>query len=165
MLDALGLIEKHCKTGVLIDANLLVLYLIGGVNRERIKTFKRTRAYTFEDFELLVWLVSCFDKLYTTPHVLTEVSNLTGNLEGRERSAVRSLVALVVDKMEECIERSKTVVRDACFERLGLTDAAVARLCERGTLVLTDDLDLYLALQNRGADAVKFTHIRSLGWS
>ena len=38
-------------------------------------------------------------------------------------------------------------------------------LCERGMLVLTGDLELYLVLQARGADALNFSHIRSLGWS
>jgi predicted nucleic acid-binding protein len=165
MLDPLGLIEKHRGTGVLIDANLLLLYLVGRVNRERIKTFKRTQAYTLEDFDLLERLVSCFSRLFTTPHVLTEVSNLAGSLVGRERLAIRRLIALLVDEMEECFDASRAVVRDACFERLGLTDAAIATLCDHGTMVLTADLDLYLALQTRGADALNFSHIRSLGWS
>jgi uncharacterized protein YaiI (UPF0178 family) len=93
------------------------------------------------------------------------VSNLTGSLVGRERLAIRRLIGLIVEQMEESFEPSRTVVRDACFERLGLTDAAIAKLCERGTLVLTADLDLYLALQTRGADALNFSHIRVLGWS
>jgi len=165
MLDPLGLIEKHRGTGVLIDANLVILYLVGRVNRERIKTCKRTQAYTAEDFDLLERLASCFSRFFTTPHVLTEVSNLTGSLVGRERLAIRRLIGLIVEQMEESFEPSRTVVRDACFERLGLTDAAIAKLCERGTLVLTADLDLYLALQTRGADALNFSHIRVLGWS
>ena len=67
--------------------------------------------------------------------------------------------------MLDPLDASRAVVRDACFERLGLTDAAIAMLCERGMLVLTGDLELYLALQARGADALNFSHIRSLGWS
>jgi len=165
MPDAFGLIEKHRGTGVLIDSNLLVLHLVGTVNRERIKTFKRTQAYSFEDFDLLEWLISCFSRLFTTPHVLTEVSNLTGGLSGRERADMRRLIRLVVDEMQESFDESKTVVRHACFDRLGLTDAAIATLCERGILVLTNDLDLYVALQTSGADAVNFNHIRNLGWS
>ena len=165
MLDALGLIEKHRGTGVLIDSNLLVLHLVGTVNRERIKTFKRTQAYTLEDFELLEGLISCLGRLFTTPHVLTEVSNLTGSLSGRELAEMRILIRFAVDEMQESFDESKTLVRHACFERLGLADAAIATLCERGMLVLTSDLDLYIALQTRGADAVNFSHIRSLGWS
>ena len=164
MLDPLGLIGKHRGKGALIDANLLVLYLVGSVNPARIESFNRTRSYTIEDFRLLEWLVSCFSKLFTTPHVLTEVSNLTGGLTGRDQTAVRGVIRLVVNEWEECFDSSRTVVHDACFERLGLTDAAIATLCGRGMLALTDDLDLHVALQARGADALKFSHIRSLGW-
>lgn len=40
------LIEKHRANGLLIDANLLILYLIGKTNKDRIPTFKRTQQYT-----------------------------------------------------------------------------------------------------------------------
>ncbi len=50
MLDAVGLIEKHRANGLLIDTNLLVLFLVGKTNKSRILSFKRTQAYTLEDF-------------------------------------------------------------------------------------------------------------------
>ena len=76
MLDAVGLIKKHRTKGVLINANLLVLYLVGSTNKNRIPTFKRTQVYTIEDFELLQGLIAYLGDVITTPHVLTEVSNL-----------------------------------------------------------------------------------------
>jgi hypothetical protein len=45
VLDAIGLIKKHCAKRVLIDANLLVLYLVGSTNKSRIETFKRTQQF------------------------------------------------------------------------------------------------------------------------
>jgi hypothetical protein len=47
---------------------------------------------------------------------------------------------------------------------LGLTDAAIAMLQSRKLLVLTVDLNLWLALQRRGVDAVDFNHLRALNW-
>jgi hypothetical protein len=41
-LDAKALIEKHRAKGVLVDTNLLVLLLVGAVNKQRIPRFKRT---------------------------------------------------------------------------------------------------------------------------
>ena len=32
-------------SGPLVDANLLVLYVVGSVNRDRIENFKRTRRF------------------------------------------------------------------------------------------------------------------------
>jgi len=59
MLDAEGLLKKHKAKGVFIDTNLLVLLLVGRVNIERVRNFKRTQNFTVEDFRLLqfnIWL-------------------------------------------------------------------------------------------------------------
>jgi rRNA-processing protein FCF1 len=163
MLDALGLIEKHRSKGVLVDTNLLVLHLVGKVNKNRISSFKRTQSYNAEDFELLERLLGHFGKLVTTPHVLTQVSDLA-TLQGKELSAIRALFKIEVEVMEERYDESRELVRDVSFERLGLTDAAITTLCHGNVLVLTSDLDLWNALQKRGVDSLNFNHVRPLGW-
>ncbi len=65
------------SSGLLIDTNLLVLFAISSVNRTRIETFKRTRKYTVNDFELLLRVLGQWRSLYTVADVLAEVSNLT----------------------------------------------------------------------------------------
>jgi acyl-CoA synthetase (AMP-forming)/AMP-acid ligase II len=116
MLDAVALIDKHRSKGVLVDTNLLVLFLIGLVNKRRILSFKRTQDFTIEDFDPLSRLIYWFGKLVTTPHVLSQVSDLT-----------------------ESHEEGKMLVSHPLFSRLGLADAAIATVCTRGTLVLTTD--------------------------
>ena len=51
------------------------------------------------------------------------------------------------------------------FDRLGLTDAALASLDRHQFLFLTDDLDLYVTLAKRGADAINFDRMRPLNWT
>ena len=51
------------------------------------------------------------------------------------------------------------------FDRPGLTDAALASLDRHQFLFLTDDLDLYVTLAKRGADAINFDHLRPLNWT
>jgi hypothetical protein len=48
---------------------------------------------------------------------------------------------------------------------LGLAEAAIAMASERQFLVLTADLDLYVALQSRGIDALDFNHPDVPDWS
>lgn len=96
--------------------------------------------------------------------MLSQVSDLT-DLPGKDLGAVRRLFSSLVDQMEECYDASKVLVTHDVFSRLGLTDAAIATVNARGILVLTTDLDLQLALQHRGADALNFNHIRPLGWA
>ena len=163
MLDAAALLEKYRAKGVLVDTNLLVLLLVGSVNRHRILNFKRTGDFSIEDYDLLRHLIGHFGKLIATPHVLSQVSDLT-DLTGKEFTAVRELFKLLVENVEETYDTSRTLVGDPVFTRFGLTDAAIATVCSRGILVLTTDLPLHLALQERGIDALNFNHIRPLGW-
>src|SRR5690606_14486178 len=68
------------RTGVLLDTNLLLLWLIGRYDRRLIGRHKRTEAYTTDDFQLLDRLTRRCTKRFTTPHVLTEVSNLAAQV-------------------------------------------------------------------------------------
>jgi hypothetical protein len=163
MLDALGLIEKHRSKGALIDANLLVLYMVGKTNIRRIQDFKPCDAFEIEDFDRLAKLVEYLGKVFTTPHILTEVSNLA-KLRGNELSAFRQIYKLAVEQMDEFCDESRAVVADAAFMPLGLTDAAIVLLQRENLLVLTSDLDLWIALQQRGVDSVNFNHFRALDW-
>jgi hypothetical protein len=53
-------------------------------------------------------------KLVTTPHVLSQVSDLT-DLHGKDLTAVRRLFGLLVEKMEEHYDTSKAVIADTVF--------------------------------------------------
>ena len=163
MLDAGALIAKHRAKGVLVDANLLVLFLVGHISKRRILEFKRTQNFTIEDFDTLSRLIGWFGKLVATPHVLSQVSDLT-DMPGKDLARIRGLFSSLVEQMEEPYDASKVLVAQPLFTRLGLTDAAIATVCSRGVLVLTADLNLQLALQQRGADALNFNHVRTLGW-
>jgi hypothetical protein len=164
MPDLEELIQRHKSRGVLVDSNLLVLYLVGATNPKRIQSFKRTQRYTIEQFEILQRLIACFSSVIATPHVLTEVSNLT-DLDGRERLLIRELFRRHVLVMDERFVKSQTVVQDALFDRLGLTDSAIASLHEEDVLVVTDDLHLHLALERRGVDSLNFNHVLALEWA
>lgn len=147
--------------GLLIDTNLLVLFAVGSVNRNRIENFKRTRQYTVPDFELLLRVLEFSNPLYTVPHVLAEVSNLT-DLAGYERTKVRQLLKETILLLTEAEITSTDAAADPVYEDLGLVDAAITAVArEHGCTVLTDDLDLYLMLQRDKLQALNFTHLRA----
>jgi hypothetical protein len=164
MLDAGALIEKYRDKGALVDANLLVLLLVGAVNKQRIPNFKRTQNFTINDFDLLTRLIDYFGKIIATPHVLSQASDLA-DLRDKEGRAIRQKFKLVVEQIEESYDPSRALVADPIFERLGLADAAIATVCSRQILVLTADVELQLAVQQRGWDALNFNHVRPLGWN
>jgi hypothetical protein len=153
------LVLRHRSAGLLIDANLLLLYFVGSTNKQRIPEFKRTQSYAIEDFELLAAFVERFAKVVTTPNVLTEVSNLA-TLHGSELQRFRLVLQTAAEVMEEHYIESRHAASDPHFERLGITDAGISILSGRGPLVLTDDLPLYVTLCERRIDAINFNHIR-----
>jgi rRNA-processing protein FCF1 len=161
MDDAFQLIRKHRGNGLLVDTNLLLLYLVGKTNPGRISNFKRTSRYTVEDFNLLGQIMAQFRTLITTPHVLTELSNL-GDLQGEERLGFRSWFVHTIEQATEYRDESRLVVKDPSFDRLGLTDAAISALSRHSYLFLTDDLDLYVTLLKRGVDVVNFSYLQHL---
>ena len=149
---------------LLVDANLLVLFVIGTVNRNRIATFKRTSKYSPADYDLLLRIVDRYKPLLTVPHVMAEVSNLT-DLPGLEGIAARQVVKEVIELCEEVDMASASAAAHVFYEALGLTDAAIGALVEaRGCVVLTDDLQLYLRLHGQGVTAINFAHMQAEDW-
>ncbi len=154
------LVRRYRTKGVFVDANLLLLYVVGLYDRTLIPQFKRTARYTVEDYDLLHLLLGGFKRRVTTPNVLTEVSNLLGT---RSKS-VLELFGEVICQEKESYVPSARISREESYLRHGLTDACILDQVGRGLLLLTDDLDLCVTAQGRGLDAINFNHIRSWFW-
>lgn len=149
---------------LLVDTNLLLLLVVGSVDRSQVERFKRTRKYTAEDFDLLAAYVDRFEGLLVTPNVLTEVSNLAGQLADPLRSRVFGTIAVLAVQLAEEYVPSSTVAREPDFVRLGLTDISILFATRERASVLTDDLPLYLRLAGSGIAVENFNHIRTEAW-
>lgn len=158
------IVRYKCK-GLLVDTNLLLVYFVGTCDPDRVSKFKRTLTFTEDEFLLLTKFFAAFDRVITTPNVLTEVSNLLGQLPASLRSAFFADFAKRLTLLEEHYSASAGISTTTHFDRFGLTDSGIAQLVEGRSLVLTDDLSLFGYLQNRGIDAINFSHIRSLAWA
>ena len=158
------LINKHRNTGIIIDTNLMILYLVGKHNPDQIKSFKRTQPYTKDDFILLNRFIKFFKTLLTTPNILTEVSNLTSSLD--EQTGVKFFVSFkkLIGTLKEEYINSIIASEGKVFSKFGLTDAAIAELANGNYLVLTEDLNLYCFLVRIGVDVINLNHIRSQQW-
>jgi len=159
------LVARYQHKGLLIDTNLLLLYFIGAYDPDRIPKFKRTMAFSVDDFWLLISFLKAFNKLVTTPNVLTEVSNLSGQLAGDLRTTFYSDFANRIPLLEEHYVASVDAKSLAHFNQFGLTDSGIVQLVKDNYLVLTDDLKLVGYLQNQAIDVINFNHIRPLAWT
>ena len=149
--------------GLFIDANLLVLLIVGSVGRDLIAKHRRLRAYTVEDYETLVNLLDPVDRVFVTPNTLTETSNLLAQHGEPERSRFFDTLRFVIQESEEIVVASVEASSNRAFGRLGLTDAVLLEVATKETPLVTVDLDLYLAaLDNGEGTVVNFTHLRGL---
>ena len=156
-------VERKGRAGFFIDANLLVLLIVGSVGRDLIAKHRRLRAYSVEDFDILINLLDPVDRVFVTPNTLTEASNLLGQHGEPERSHFLSRLRFIIQASKEIVVASVDAANNKAFGRLGLTDAALLEVVTDETPLITVDLNLYLAALNKSEGAaVNFTHLRRL---
>ncbi|BBC23538.1 PIN domain-containing protein [Pseudanabaena sp. ABRG5-3] len=161
---AATLINQYQTKGILIDTNILLLWLVGSTNKERITKFNRTQSFEVTDYELLVAIFQKFQKILTTPNILTEVSNLINQLGEPDRSQCFSIFARDIAQLDEIYTDSNTIAATDKFPKFGLTDCGIVNVAKDNYLVLTDDLKLASYLQKIGIDTLNFNNIRVYGW-
>lgn len=162
MIEISALLARYYTKGILIDTNILLLYLVGRVNRERIPRFKRTAQFIPEDYDLLLQLVNNFQKIITTPSILTEVNSLANQIGEPERSQCLNIFAWLISQIDEEYLKSSIIVNSDIFSRFGLTDCGITSIAKNKYLVLTDDLKLSLYLKAIGIDTINFNNLRTL---
>ena len=153
----LKLIQKYRQKGLLIDTNIILLYLIGSLDISLIRDFSRTSMFTANDFYKVSKFIDYFDLKITTPHVLTEVSNLIGN-----RQNLPTLLQTYIEKSKEIFLESSEVSKRNAFFNFGLADTAITETAKGSYLVLTDDRPLYGFLINSQIDVVSLDLIRMI---
>jgi rRNA-processing protein FCF1 len=160
-------VSAYRNKGLLVDSNLLLLYFVGSYDPARISNFKRTHSKGFreDDFNLLTRLVRLFARIVTTPNILTEVSNLSGQLREDKKQAYYVDFEKLVQSFAEHYIESKELCALTHFKSFGLTDSGIIALAMGKFLVLTDDGPLSGYLQNVGIDVINFNHVRDWGLS
>ena len=150
-------------TGYFIDANLLVLLVVGSEDRGLIERHRRLRGYTADDYDLLLDITEDAEHLFVTPNTLTEASNLLAQHRDPERSRLLDRLGRLIHESEEIIVSSVEASSNNAYRRLGLTDAALLEVVTAETPVVTVDLGLYLAAAAKDpAAALNFTYRRDL---
>lgn len=155
-------ITKHYKKGVVVDSNLMVLYIVGIFDLSLIERHNKTKAYTKEDFLVLYRLLENFNAILTTPNILTETSNLTETGDQDFKNRFFSKFAESIGSFDERHIKSIDLTKENGFKKFGLADSSVTKLASEGHLILTDDLKLSAYLSNKDMPVINFNHIRTL---
>ena len=149
--------------GYFIDANLLVLLIVGCVGEQFIAKHGRLQQFVVEDYRILRNLLDIVDQVFVTPNTFTETSNLLAQHGEPERSRFFDQLRSTIEESREIQVVSEVASKNREFRRLGLTDAALLEVATVEMPLLTVDLDLYLAALTKDQDtAMNFRHIQNL---
>lgn len=156
-----SLLERYIPKGILIDANLALLYLVGGYDLRLVGDgkYNKLSKYNTEDYRLLLRLKKVFKKAVTTPHVLTEVSNLINDLPEKTKTECLKKFYDTFVEIEELPISSLEAAQRPEFHFLGLTDSALALVSDQ-YLIVTDDARLVKKLNESQLEALNFNHLR-----
>ncbi len=121
--------------------------------------YNKLSKYVIEDYHLLVRLKCVFKKAVTTPHVLTEVSNLANDFPEQTKSECLKKFYETFAEIDELAISSMDAAQRPEFHFLGLTDSALAIVADR-YLIVTDDARLVKKLNESRLEALNFNHLR-----
>jgi predicted nucleic acid-binding protein len=148
---------------IVIDANLLLLLVVGTYNRQEVSRHRRLAAdYDLGDFENLLNFLGNFECLTVVPGTLTEVSNLISHADDPVSAGIKDTFATLIHSFVEVYEPSKQVVQIPAFSWLGLSDAAqLSAALEQKCALLTNDGPLLAAASDLGIEVVHFSALEN----
>ena len=148
-------------SGFFIDANLLVLLVVGRTRPSLINRHRRLKEYSESDYETLVGLLDHGSKIFVTPNTLTETSNLLAYGPADINSQLFALLKSMIEDSKEFVVLSKVASNVPEFGWLGLTDAVLVEVASRDTPLITADLRLWNVVASRDLyAAVNFNALR-----
>ena len=139
--------------GFFVDANLLVLLIVGSVDVRIIARHRRLSDYTATDYFNLIALLGRVNRIFVTPNTLTEASNLLRQHREPERSSLMAGFGTLIDDSDEIVVVSAQAAANPHFAQLGLADAALLEAINAQTPLLTVDGDLYGVALGMGESA------------
>lgn len=145
---------------VLLDTNLLLLLIVGFLDKKLIEKHKRTQAFTKEDFDLLIKSIADVQVIWITTHCLAEVSNLLKQTNQRQSNELIGFLAEATSKFKESYIKKELIFEKSFFARLGVADSGIVVKAKRVDCVFTVDFDLYNEISKKGYNVINFNHLR-----
>jgi len=159
------ILSAYAGRGVLLDTNVLLVYLVGLANPGMIGVLKRTEAYSLDDHRMLRSLVGRFRRLIVTPHVLAELTNLAPSVEDRRVRYFFAHVVRVVGASREVHTEKGVLLNNPALPRFGFADLSVVEAARTiGCLVVTDDFKAAGLLRTSGCAVLNLNHLRGFSW-
>lgn len=169
--DIQKFVAKFQPQGIIVDTNILILFLIGNYSPDFIKDYElvnnSNKKYSVSDFELLKRIFSYFKKLIITPQIIAEISNLSitkpKGLYAEKRMLYLQAVVKVLSVAEEHYQACECLwgMELEVIREYGFTDMTMFELSKKTKIpILTDEFPLYNYSYGK-IPIIKFEHIKN----
>ncbi|MDO8620963.1 MAG: hypothetical protein Q7R31_01645 [Candidatus Levybacteria bacterium] len=151
---------------LVLDTNLLILYLLGSYRPDMINSCNYTSKYNKDDFTLLKTYINMQSAIHITPHILAELSNQSFFLKEPGLSEYFEIIIAKLNKMnDDYISLPDLLKNTDLLPKIGFTDVSIYELAKKQNyVVLTDDFSLHQILSSRGLNTLSFAHIQGGVW-
>jgi len=127
---------------VIIDSNIFILFLAGQINENMIERYTRNSLYTREDYYFLLNLLAGYDRIITSPNILTEVDNILNRITGEDKYKYLVLVKTIYKQTIEKYIETEIVAQNWYFDMLGVTDSSILMMAKNCELLISGDSGL-----------------------
>ena len=127
---------------VIIDTNIFILFLVGQINENKIENYTRNSIYSKEDYYFLLDILSKYDRIITSPNILTEVDNILNRINGEDKYRYLALVKNIYKQTIEKYLETERVSQNWFFDILGITDSAIIIMAKECDLLISGDSTL-----------------------
>ena len=155
---------------LVLDANLLILLFVGLLDPEHIENCNRLSiksGFTKEDFSLLVKILENFDpEIIISPHVLTELSNMSKNSMGlgeKKEAYFNLMINRLKNFHEEHITLSELLGLDLEHViKFGVSDLGVIETAKKlDAVILSRDFNMVNHARSKVPWVINFNNIRT----
>lgn len=144
--------------GLIVDTNLLLVYLVGCYDADYLARFSRTSGYTEKDFKKLDSFINSFQFIYVTPQILTELLYFSKEIP---EVKFNKYIEVLTDKLstfkEGYIDKKIIFKEKNNLIRFGFTDCSIIEAAKRySCTVLTTDFPL--------SGSMKANNLKAINW-
>ena len=160
-----SLIDKYRSKGIIIDTEVMLVYIVGSYDVNYISKFKKTDKYHPDDYKSISYVLSCFRKKIVTPHILAELSNLSFQARDEKREDYfKAFSGLLKRTSEDYIDKD-TVLTLPLLSKIGVTDLGIIAAAKKfGYLIFTADRPLTGQAKKKDIDVLNLNDIRTVQW-
>lgn len=154
------------RGGILLDTNILLVYLVGLTDKQWIPHFKRTNSYTPDDFDIIDRVVKQSAKIIVTLQILAELGNLWPSPEHTRARRFFSALLDLLKPARECLIGKEELLPNEMLPSFGFTDLSIVEAAKKmKCVIVTCDFRLVRFCEGDGCMVINFQHLRNYSWS